>query len=85
MFKVYQKVHNCVNNAYINAIDSITISYILSSIAVGTIFIFIFLFWIYNIPQEKIVLSKLYGHLLLVPLAVLKSNIRIANSLKDAL
>lgn len=41
--------------------------------------------WLQSIPSQKKSLSYLYGHLLLVPFMILKSNSRIAGSLEEAI
>lgn len=42
------------------------------------------LVWVKSINAQKESLSYLYGHLLLIPFMILKSNTRISSSLKDA-
>ena len=53
-------------------------------ISIG-IYVVILLMWLRSIKYEKKRLSKLYVRLLLVPFSILKNNIRIVNSFKDAI
>jgi hypothetical protein len=48
-------------------------------------FIIVLLVWLKSVPHQKEQLSLLYGHLLLVPFMILKTNNRIVNNLKEAI
>lgn len=48
-------------------------------------FIIVLLAWLKSVPHQKEQLSLLYGHLLLVPFMILKTNNRIVSNLKEAI
>jgi hypothetical protein len=63
----------------------ITTSYLKLTVGMTTFFILVMLIWLKSISAQKRSLSYLYGHLLLIPFAILKSNTRIAATLKEVI
>jgi len=85
MFKIYQLTQSVTYNAYDNVIYKITASYLQITVGITAFFIIVLLVWLKSIPGQKRELSMLYGHLLLVPFMILKTNNRIANNLKEVI
>lgn len=85
MFKIYQQTQAVTYNTYINIINVITNSYIEVTVGITVFFIIVMIIWLKSIGSQKLNLSYLYGHLLLIPFNILKSNSRILSSLKDAI
>jgi hypothetical protein len=85
MFKVYQKTQAISFNSYITTINLITNNYLKLTVGMTAFFILAMLVWLKSIPAQKRNLSYLYGHLLLIPFMILKSNSRIAGTLKEAI
>lgn len=84
MFKIYQLTQAVTYNSYIAVIETITTTYLQLTIAMTAFFIAVMLVWVRSINAQKKSLSYLYGHLLLIPFMILKSNTRITSSLKEA-
>lgn len=82
MFKVYQQTQAVTYAAYIVTIDAIALNYLQMTIGMTVLMGLGLLLWVMSAPGQKKALSQLYGHLLLVPFLVLKSNTRIVSSLK---
>lgn len=85
MFKIYQATQAVTYGSYINTIELITKRYLQLTIGMTVFFILAMLIWLRSIPAQKRNLSYLYGHLLLVPFMILKSNTRISTSLKEVI
>ena len=85
MFKVYQQTQAITFNSYITTISLITNNYLKLTVGMTAFFILVMLLWLRSIPEQKRNLSYLYGHLLLIPFMILKSNSRIASTLKEAI
>lgn len=85
MFKVYQQTQSVTYGAYIVTIEAIALSYLKITIGLTAFLGLGLLLWLKSIPGQKKALSRLYGHLLLVPFLILKANTRIASSLKEAI
>ena len=85
MFKMYQLTQAVAFASYIKTIDVITYGYLKLTIAITAFFIVVMLVWLKSITTQKKNLSYLYGHLLLIPFMILKSNSRIASTLKDSI
>lgn len=84
MFKIYQLTQAVTYNSYIAVIQTITTTYLQLTVALTAFFIAVMLVWLRSIHAQKKSLSYLYGHLLLIPFMILKSNTRISSSLKEA-
>lgn len=84
MFKIYQLTQAVTYNSYIAVIQTITTTYLQLTIGMTAFFIAVMLVWVKSINAQKESLSYLYGHLLLIPFMILKSNTRISSSLKEA-
>jgi hypothetical protein len=85
MFKVYQQTQAVSYNSYICTIGTITTTYLQLTVFMTVFFLAVLLVWLRSIGAQKEGLSYLYGHLLLIPFMILKSNTRIASSLKEAI
>lgn len=85
MFKIYQLTQAITFNSYINTIEIITSNYLKLIVGTTAFFILTILIWLKSIPAQKRSLSYLYGHLLLIPFMILKSNTRIVSTLKEAI
>lgn len=85
MFKIYQQTQAISFTSYIIAINIISNNYLEFIIGISLFYVIIIIIWLRSIPIQKENLSKLYGHLLLIPFAIIKSNTRIAKSLKDSI
>lgn len=84
MFKIYQLTQAVTYNSYIAVIQTITTTYLQLTVSLTAFFVAVILVWLRSIPAQKKSLSYLYGHLLLIPFMILKSNTRISTSLKEA-
>ena len=85
MFKVFQQSQSITFVSYWTAIDTISNNDLRLTAAMVVIFVVFLVVWLQSIPSQKKSLSYLYGHLLLIPFMILKSNTRIAGSLKEAI
>jgi hypothetical protein len=85
MFKIYQQTQAATFNSYIITIELITSSYLKLTVGMTAFFILAMMVWLRSIPTQKKSLSFLYGHLLLIPFMILKSNTRIATTLKETI
>lgn len=85
MFKIYQLTQAITYNSYIDVIQLLTDTYLQFTIGMTAFFIAVMLAWFKSINAQKRSLSYLYGHLLLIPFMILKSNTRISSSLKEAI
>lgn len=85
MFKVFQQCQTVTYDSYCTAIDKIANNYVRLTGVLVAIFAVFLVVWLQSIPSQKKSLSYLYGHLLLIPFMILKSNTRIAGSLKEAI
>lgn len=85
MFKIYQLTQAATFNSYITTIELITNYYLQLTICMTAFFILAMLLWLKSIPAQKRNLSYLYGHLLLIPFNILKTNTRIATNLKEVI
>jgi hypothetical protein len=85
MFKIYQQTQAAAFTSYIKTVDIITYGYLKLTGGMTAFFIFAMIVWLKSIPTQKKKLSYLYGHLLLIPFMILKSNTRIVSTLKDSI
>jgi hypothetical protein len=85
MFKIYQQTQAITFTSYNTTIEIVTSSYLKLIVGTTAFFILAMLIWLRSIPAQKRSLSYLYGHLLLVPFMILKSNTRIATTLKESI
>jgi hypothetical protein len=85
MFKIYQITQALTFNSYIGTIGLVTKNYLQLTVGMTVFFIVVMLVWLNSIRHQKKGLSYLYGHLLLIPFVILKSNTRITSSLKEAI
>ena len=82
MFKIYQNTQAVAFNSYICTIYLITDNYLKITMGVAAFFLSVLLIWVKTIPSQKKELSQLYGHILLVPFMILRTNNRIVSHLK---
>lgn len=85
MFKIFQQLQDEVFTTYITTINVITQTYLEITISIIAFFIVLMFFWFRNIKYQKQEIAQLYGHLLLIPFMILKTNLRIVNSLKEVI
>lgn len=85
MFKVFQQGQNITFSSYSRAIEEISTDYLNITIGMTVLFLVVLGGWLKSIPSQKENLAYLYGHLVLIPFMILKSNTRIAGSLKEAI
>jgi len=82
MFKIYQNTQAVAFNSYINTIYLITNNYLQITLGMTVFFLLVLFIWVKTITLQKKELSQLYGHMLLVPYMILRTNSRIVSHLK---
>jgi hypothetical protein len=85
MFKIYQLTQSVCYISYTGIIFKLTQTYLNFTIILILFYFCALLVWARQIGQHKLWLSKLYARLLLIPFTILKGNVRIVNSFKEAI
>ena len=85
MFKIYQLTQKVAYDSYIKSVLTLTTEYSLFAIMFLLSYLTLFAFWIRVYQKEKKELSRIYARLLLIPFNILKTNMRIVNSFKEAI
>ena len=84
MFKIYQATQAESYNSYENGIIIVTDKFLQTASLMSGFLALLLLLWFISLHAQKKDLSLLYGHLLLVPLMILKSNHRLVRMFKDS-